>query len=261
MPENLLLRALPSEERRRLSPFLKLVDLPVDLRLIDPEVPIKYVWFPHDAIASTIQSMSDGLTIEVGMTGMEGMVGIPAWLGIRTTSLRCIIQVPGQASRMRLDLFRREVCEQPSPLNGLIASYIHTYMVIVAQKVACNCLHDVDQRLCRWLSMMAERLPDKDTFPLRQEFLAYMLGVHRPTVSVAAEGLQRQGLIRYSRGHLQILDRDGLRARSCECYEVISRQLHQMLSISPDSESRGTAFANRGSTLRRGGKVKIAARV
>ena len=260
MPENLLLRALPPEEKRRLSPFLKLVDLPLDLCLIDPEIPIKYVWFPHDAIASTVQSMSDGLTIEVGMTGIEGMVGISAWLGMRTTSLRCFIQVPGQASRMRLDLFRREVCEQPSPLNGLIASYIHTYMAIVAQKAACNCLHDVNQRLCRWLSMMAERLPEKDTFPFRQEFLAYMLGVHRPTVSVAAEGLQRQGLIRYSRGHLQILDRDGLRARSCECYEVISRQLHQMFAPGLDLENRGACFANRGSMLRRGGKVKMPVR-
>jgi len=257
VPENLLLRALPPEEKRRLSPFLKLVDLPLDLRLIDPEVPMKYVWFPHDAIASTVQSMSDGLTIEVGMTGIEGMVGISAWLGMRTTSLRCFIQVPGQASRMRLDLFRREVCEQPSPLNGLIASYIHTSMAIMAQKAACNCLHDVNQRLCRWLSMMAERLPEKDTFPFRQEFLAYMLGVHRPTVSVAAEGLQRQGLIRYSRGHLQLLDREGLRARCCECYEVISRQIHQMLAASLDLENRGAAFANRGCTRRRSGKVKM----
>jgi CRP-like cAMP-binding protein len=234
--ENLLLRALPEKEKNRLSPFLKSVDLPLDHRLIHPGAPLRYVWFPHDAIASTVQSMADGLTIEVGMTGLEGMVGIPAWLGVGTTSLRCFIQVPGRASRMRVEVFRREVCEQFSPLNGLIASYIHAYMVIAAQKTACNCVHDVNQRLCRWLSMMAERLPEKNTFPFRQEFLAYMLGVHRPTVSVAAEGLQRQGLIRYSRGHLQILDRDGLRARSCECCEVISRQLHQMLSVSSSSK-------------------------
>jgi Mn-dependent DtxR family transcriptional regulator len=107
---------------------------------------------------------------------------------------------------------------------------------------------------------MAERLPEKDTFPFRQEFLAYMLGVHRPTVSVAAESLQRQGLIRYSRGHLQILDREGLRTRSCECYEVISRQLRQMLAASLDVENRGAGFANGGSMLRRSGKVKMPVR-
>jgi DNA-binding transcriptional regulator YhcF (GntR family) len=236
MPENLLLRALPPLEKRRLSPFLKSVDLPLDHCLIDPEAPLKYVWFPHDAIASAVQSMVDGSIIEVGMTGFEGMIGISAWLGVKTTSLRCFVQVPGQASRMRVDLFRREVCEQPSPLNGLIAHYIHSYIVIAAQKAACNCLHDVNQRLCRWLSMMAERLPEKDMFPFRQEFLAYMLGVHRPTVSIAAEELQRQGLIRYSRGHLRILDREGLRARSCECYEVIARQLRQMLAANSNSE-------------------------
>ncbi len=235
MPENLLLHALPPAEKRRLSPFLKSVDLPLNHRLINPEAPLKYVWFPHDSIASTVKSMADGSNIEVGMTGLEGMVGISAWLGVRTASLYCFVQVPGQASRMRVDLFQREVCEQPSPLNALIAKYIHTYIVIAAQKEACNCLHDVNQRLCRWLSMMAERLPERDAFPFRQEFLAYMLGAQRPTVSLAAEALQRQGLIRYSRGRLRILNRDGLRVRSCECYEVIARQLRQMLSASSNS--------------------------
>jgi DNA-binding transcriptional regulator YhcF (GntR family) len=253
MPENLLLRALPSLEKRRLSPFLKPVDLPLGRCLMDPEAPLKYVWFPHDAIASTVQSMVDGSIIEVGMTGFEGMVGISAWLRVRTTSLRWFVQVPGQASRMRVDVFRREVCEQPSPLNGLIANFIHTYIVISAQKAACNCLHDVNQRLCRWLSMMAERLPEKDMFPFRQEFLAYMLGVHRPTVSIAAEQLQRQRLIRYSRGHLQILDREGLRARSCECYELIARQLRQMVAANSNSEHTELSSLN-ATPLHRNGR-------
>lgn len=225
---NLLLAALPETERQRLAPFLTHVELKREQDLIEPEEPIRYVWFPHDAITSTLQRLSDGSSVESGMMGLEGMVGIQLWLRQRRTPQLTQVQIEGTAERMDADVFLREVVYKPSPLNDLIAAYTHGFMVFTGQVAACNRLHSMDQRLSRWLTMVHNRIPHRKLFPLKQEFLAEMLGVQRPTVSVAAGMLQKAGWITYSRGNIEILDVEGLRSGACECYKIMEAQFDKI---------------------------------
>lgn len=160
--------------------------------------------------------------------GLEGMIGIQLWLRQRTTPQHTIVQIPGVGRRMDAEVFLREVVYTSSPLNELLAAYIHGFLVFTGQTAACNRLHTMDQRLCRWLIMVHNRIPDRRTFPLKQEFLASMLGVQRPTVSLAAAMLQNAGWIRYSRGNLEILDPRGLASGACECYGIIEAQFDKI---------------------------------
>jgi CRP-like cAMP-binding protein len=227
-PRNLLLKALPEEERKRLAPFLTTVEMKLGQVLIQPNERMRYVWFLNDAISSTLQQLSDGNTIESGLMGLEGMVGIQLWLRQRTTPQLTLVQVPGTADRMDATVFVREVVQASTPLNDLLAAYIHGFLVLTGQTAACNRLHPVEQRLCRWLRMVYNRVPDRGTFPLKQEFLAAMLGVQRPTVSVAAAILQKAGWIRYSRGNMEILNPEALITGSCECYRIIEEQFQRI---------------------------------
>lgn len=225
---NLILNNLDPQERQRLNPFLTPVELQLDQVLIEPDRPIRYVWFPDDAISSTLQLLADGSSIESGLMGLEGMVGIQLWLRQRTTPQLTIIQVPGTALRMDADVFMREVIRTASPLNDLIAAYTHGFLIMTGQTAACNRMHPVEQRLCRWLRMVYNRVPDRQAFPLKQEFLASMLGVHRPTVSIAAGILQKAGWIRYLRGNMEILEPERLVTGACECYSIMEQQFEQM---------------------------------
>jgi len=227
MSDNLLLVALPGEERARLERYLEPVSLDLEDVLIEANEPITHMYFPIDCVTSTLQEMSDGSTIEVGLMGVEGLVGIQFWLSMPTTPTRTIIQVAGHAQRMRSDDFEREVMQTASPLNGLVARYTHSFLAMTSQVAACNRLHTVDERLCRWLKMCHDRVR-RNEFPMRQEFLAQMLGVHRPSVSVAAGMLQKAGLISYHRGQMEILDPEGLREGACECYELIQMQIDRI---------------------------------
>jgi CRP-like cAMP-binding protein len=224
MRDNLLLASLPKEERERLEPFLQRVELEFGETLIEPEKPITQVYFLIDAISSTTQEMNDGASVEVGLMGVEGLAGIQLWLRSPATPTRTLVQVSGSALRMSAEDFVREVMNKPSPLNALLARYTHAFLSMTAQVAACNRLHTLDQRLCRWLSMTHSRV-QRDEFFLRQEFLAQMLGVHRPTVSTVASMLQTAGLITYSRGQLKILQPEGLREGACECLEIIEAQV------------------------------------
>src|SRR5262245_25808568 len=154
MSENLLLAALPPEERRRLDPFLQWVEVRLHETLIEPEEPINYMFFPYDAITSTLQELSDGSSIETGLMGVEGMIGIQYWLGMPSTPTRTIVQVQGFGHRMKAEDFKREVMNKPSPLNDLVARYTHAFLAMTSQVAACNRLHTVDQRLCRWLKLV-----------------------------------------------------------------------------------------------------------
>jgi CRP-like cAMP-binding protein len=228
MAENLLLMALPRKERKRLDPFLEEVELKFQETLIEPNEPITHVWFAYNAITSTTQEMSDGSTVETGLMGVEGVVGIQLWLRVRTTSSRTFIQVPGRAHRMAADDFIREVVNVPaSPLNELIARSVHSFLTMTSQVAACNRLHALEQRLCRWLRLIHDRVQGEE-FPMRQEFLAQMLGVARPTVSIAAGMLQKAGLISYSRGRMRVLDPEGLKEGACECYEIINGEIDKI---------------------------------
>ena len=227
MAENLLLANLPREERERLDPFLDEVYLEFKQVLIEPNQPIEHLYFPYDAVTSTLQELSDGSSIETGLMGIEGLIGIQLWLRARTTPSRTLVQLPGRAHVMRADDFIREVMNCPSPLNVMIGLYTHAFLTMTSQVAACNRLHAVDVRLCRWLALVQNRVR-RDEFPMRQEFLAYMLGVHRPTVSIAASMLQKAGLISYSRGHMHILDSKGLRDGACECLEIMESQFDRI---------------------------------
>jgi CRP-like cAMP-binding protein len=227
MKENLLLAVLPRKERERLDPHLEPVTYDQGDVLIIPDEPIKYVLFPYDAVTSTIQDMSDGASLEVGLMGIEGMIGFQFWLRQQTTPTRTIVQIPGSGLRMKAGVFKREVMDKPSPLNELIASYTHAFMVMTSQVAVCNRLHETDERLCRWLMLTYNRT-QRAEFPLTQEFLAMMLGSHRPTVSTTASVLQKAGYISYSRGRIKILDVKGLEAGACECLRIMEAQFDKI---------------------------------
>lgn len=221
--ENLLLASLPDAERERLAPYLEPTVLEYQQVLIRPNEEITHLYFPYDAITSTIQEMSDGDSVETGLMGLEGFVGVQLWLRARTTPTRTLVQVAGQAHHMRAADFIRHVRDTDSPLNELCAKSVHAFLVMTSQTAVCNRLHSIDQRLCRWLKLVHNRVR-RDEFALRQEFVAQMLGVHRPTVSTAANMLQQAGLISYSRGRMRIVNPEELRKGSCECLEIIEKQ-------------------------------------
>ena len=225
--ENLLLSALPREERERLNPFLHHVSLEVGHAITVPDEPIENLYFPCGAVTSTVQQLSDGSSIETGLMGIEGLAGVQVWLGQRSITASTFVQIPGDAHRISTEDFIREIREKPSPLNRLIAGYVHAFLQLTSFVAACNRLHPIDQRLCRWLRMTYNRTNQAE-FPLRQEFLAQMLGVHRPTVSTAAGMLQRAGLITYRYGNLKILDPEGLIQGACECYLLMEKEFEKI---------------------------------
>jgi CRP-like cAMP-binding protein len=226
--ENLILQSLPREERARLDPFIQTRNFETQAVLIHPNEPISEVLFPYSLVTSTIQELSDGSAVETGLMGIEGVVGVQLWLKVPTTPTRTIVQVAGRAHRISAEDFEREVMHQPrSVLNIMIARYIHAFLCMTSQAAACNRLHSVDQRLCRWLKLVHNRVR-RDEFPMRQEFLALMLGVQRPTLSTAAHMLAQAGLITYSRGLMKVLDPDGLEQGSCECYGLMEAQMNRV---------------------------------
>jgi CRP-like cAMP-binding protein len=225
-PGNRLLARLPPEEYRRLLPRLQLVPLALKHVLFEPRSSIDYAYFPNSGVASALTVMEDGRAIEVATIGDEGMVGLPLLVGAKTTANRVIVQVPGEAMRMAADALREEV-SRDSALRRLLILYHTGFLVQVSQAVACNGLHPVHQRCCRWLLMTQDRA-HSDVFPMTHEFLAEMLGVRRSTVSEVLEPFQEEGLIRYSRGKCTVLDREGLKAGSCECYRVIAKEFERL---------------------------------
>lgn len=232
--ENMLLASLPDAEREKLSPYLRDELLDFQQILIEPNKPITQLYFPYDAITSTIQEMSDGSSVETGLMGVEGFVGVQLWLHASTTPTRTLVQVPGRAHSMHATDFIRHVRDTDSPLNELCAKYTHGFLNMTSQTAACNRLHPINERLCRWLKLVHNRVR-RDEFPIRQEFMAQMLGVHRPTVSTAANMLQQAGLIKYSRGHMRIVDEEGLRNGSCECLEFIEREFQKIFQHFPSA--------------------------
>lgn len=225
--KNRLLLAIPSQEYERLLPNLTHVSLPFKQVLYEPRELIKYVYFPNNGVVSLISIMSDNTVAEVGLVGNEGMVGISVFLGVETTPLRAIVQVPGDAIRMKADVFLASVKPYVA-LSRLLRRYTQALIVQISQSAACNSHHSVEQRCCRWLLMTSERV-NSDEFPITQEFLSQMLGVRRASVTVVAGILQKAGLIRYSRGQMTILDYPGLEQASCSCYTLVKQEENRLL--------------------------------
>jgi CRP-like cAMP-binding protein len=223
-----LLNAMTPSDFARLQKHLQLVELAPRELLADAGDRIKHVYFPHSAVISLVAVMTESGMAETAMIGREGVAGFEALLGNTTAMHRTIVQVGGPATRIAVrDL--AGVVPASSTLQALFHRYFSALFVQVTQSVACNTLHKLEARCARWL-LMAQDRARRERFELTQEFLAEMLGVHRPTVTFVARALQAAGLIRYSRGILTILDREGLEAAACECYSVARRAYAKAVS-------------------------------
>ncbi len=226
-PLNRLLAALPPEEMEVLRPDLEEVPLAFKQTLFEANKPVEHVHFLHRGVASIIQQMKDDTVIEVATVGPEGMVGLSVFLDGSEAASTGFAQVPGAASRMEAGAFRRALDRTPR-LRQLLSRYTLALINQLSQNSACNRTHEAEQRLARWLLLTQDRVHGA-TFPITQSFMAQMLGVSRPTVSIAASTLQNAGLISFVRGTITITDRPGLEAASCECYRVIRSQFDRLL--------------------------------
>jgi CRP-like cAMP-binding protein len=228
-PQNHILASLPAEEYERLRPHLEQVELHLGEIVSQPDEPIEYAYFPQRGTISVTVLMTDGSQAEVGIVGNEGVFGLPIVLGASSAPLQSMVQIPGQALRLKADVLRDEVkvCGQ---LQQMLLRYAQAFFVQTAITAACNRVHHLDGRLARWLLMCQDR-GRVDDLQLTHEFIATMLGVRRAGVSVAANKLQAEGFINYTRGNIRILDRKGLESFCCECYEVVRREFARLLAM------------------------------
>lgn len=226
---NRLLQSLPAEVYAQLQPSLEKVSLTFKEILYDVNMPIPYVYFPLMGICSMVTIMQDGTTIEIATVGNEGMIGLPVFLGGDTIPGQAIVQLPGEALRMPSAAFR-EAFTNFGSLRKQMERYTQTLFVFVSQSAACNRVHTISQRCARWLLLTQDRV-ETEQFPLTQEFLSQMLGVRRAGVSEVASEFQEAGIIRYNRGTISVLDREGLEARSCECYRIVRDEFERSVGI------------------------------
>jgi CRP-like cAMP-binding protein len=224
--QNRLLATLPKDDFDRMLPHLEKVSLPLKDILYEANGSIEHVFFPIDGVVSLV-IMQSGYIHEVGIIGNEGLVGTPVFLGSDRSPTRAIAQIPGAALRMKTEVFQKEL-RRRGPLHGLAQRYTQAMINQISQSIVCNHRHSVEKRMSRWLLMSHDRV-GTDGFPLTHEFLAQMLGVRRPTVTAVAGTLQKAGLITYHRGEITVLERKGLEAAACECYEVVAKELDRLL--------------------------------
>jgi CRP-like cAMP-binding protein len=224
---NYLLAALPPEDAARLLSQLAPVTWALGDVLYEPDRPLAYLYFPTTAVVSLIYTMLDGTTAEMGLVGNEGAVGIALFMGGDTTPNQAIVQVAGDAFRLPAAGLRTEF-QRGGAVQLALLRYTQALITQISQTAVCNRLHAIEQRLCRWLLLTRDRVPT-DQVQMTQEFLAHMLGVRREGVTVAAQHLQAAGLIHYARGHITILDRPGLEATTCECYQVVRTEFTRLL--------------------------------
>jgi CRP-like cAMP-binding protein len=220
-PRNLLLDRVPNRERRNLVAGTETVELTTGEELSMPGRQSGHVYFPVDGAISLV-AMGDGHPrIEVGLIGREGMLGVPTILGTGISGLRAVVEIPGRAWRVDAARFARRL-DASHALRRRMTSYVHVRLLQIAETAACKQFHHVEERLARWLSMSRDRAV-RDELAMTHECLSRMLGVRRAGVSLAASELQRRGLIRYSRGHVVVLDRRALAAAACSCYAADKR--------------------------------------
>jgi CRP-like cAMP-binding protein len=224
---NLLLARLPLTELDRFGDHLKTVPLDFKQVLYEARSAIDYIYFPTKGVLSAVAVMNDGKAVEVATIGNEGAAGVAALLGIGTSANRVFVQVPGEAQRIKVATLHDEALPG-SPLFKLLLCYYGVFLTQVSQSVACNGLHPIQKRCCRWMLMTHDRV-GANKFPLTHEFLAMMLGVARPGVSEVLVLLRKKRLLDYKRGIMTILDRKRLEAASCECYEAVKAEYARLL--------------------------------
>ena len=218
---NKILLSIPDEEYALIRPHLEFISMPHHLSLYEPGRPIEFVHFPNGGMVSLVIATEDGKTVEVGEVGREGFAGIQATVGINRNQVREIIQIPGDGFRVKSAALK-SILQSAPELQRILSRYSVVQAMQFAQTAACNRLHNIDQRLARWLLITQDRV-DSPSLVITHDFLATMLGTDRPTVSLAAAALQKRKIIDYTRGAVQILNRAKLEGCSCECYGVIRK--------------------------------------
>lgn len=221
--QNRILAALPYQDYEHLLPALKRVRLDSGAVLYEIGDAMRQAYFPLGGIISLLSITEDGSTIEVAAVGNEGMVGLPLILGSNMTPYRVIVQITTDVLKIAPDALVREF-KSGGNLYQLLLRYTHALLCQFAQSAVCHRFHTVEQRLCRWLLVSRDRV-HADRFPLTQEFISHILGIPRTNVTMTAQRLQRRNLIRYKRGEIIIVDRQGLETASCECYRIVKEEV------------------------------------
>ena len=225
--QNQLLRALPSADWQRWQPLLEWVDMPLGQVLSESGRTLSHVYFPTSAIVSLHYLLENGSSAEFAVVGSEGVVGVSLFMGGGSTPSRAVVQSAGQGWRLRAAVMQDEFNRSKAVLH-LMLRYTQALITQMSQTAVCNRHHTLDQQLCRWLLLSLDRLSGNELV-MTQELISNMLGVRREGVTEAALKLQHLGLIRYSRGHISVLDRPGLEQRTCECYAVVKREYDRLL--------------------------------
>jgi CRP-like cAMP-binding protein len=225
--QNHLLAALPTEDYKRLLQHLELVPMPLGDVLYESGNELRHVYFPTSTIVSLLYVMLDGASAEIAVVGNEGIIGVALFMGGETMPNRAVVQSAGHAYRLKGQLLKNEF-SRSGELQHLLLRYTQALLTQMAQTAVCNRHHSLDQQLCRWLLLSLDRLPSNE-LTMTQELIANMLGVRREGVTEAAGNLQRAGLITYRRGKITVLNRVGLEARTCECYEVVKKEFDRLL--------------------------------
>ena len=226
-PANELLHSLLSyQEYRDIILHLECVSLPLGTIIHREYEPISYVYFPNQAMISLVSTMENGSTTEISLIGKEGMVGLPVILGGNSINYEAVVQVTGTAMRIKAEVMK-DCFERFPQLRKIILLYVQIRLSYISQLAACNRQHKIEKRLARWLLLVQDCL-QTDCLPLTQEFIANMLGTNRAGVTLAAQKLQRQNLINYSRGSIVVTNRECLEANSCECYRVMSKESQRL---------------------------------
>ncbi|MGQ0835278.1 MAG: Crp/Fnr family transcriptional regulator [Gammaproteobacteria bacterium] len=234
--DNHILGALPVAERERLFPHLKLVPMPLGMVLYESGDALRHIYFPTDSIISLLYVLQDGSSAEIAVVGNEGVIGVSLFMGGETTPSRAIVQSAGFAYRLTGKRLKIEFNRHGQMLDVLLR-YTQSLITQMAQTAVCNRHHTVDQQLCRWLLLSLDRLPS-DQLNMTQELIANMLGVRREGVTEAAGKLQKEGVIRYSRGRITVLNRRKLEHLSCECYAVVKKETDRLLPARPTAVLR-----------------------
>src|SRR5450830_875831 len=240
--QNHLLMTLPDANYMRLLPHLELVTLKLGDVLYESGGLLRHVYFPTTSIVSLLYVMEDGASAEIAVVGNEGILGISLFMGGETTPSRAVVQSAGHGYRMKAELLKIEFSRADTMMR-LLLRYTQALITQMAQTAVCNRHHSIEQQLCRWLLLSLDRL-SRNELAMTQELIANMLGVRREGVTEAAGKLQREGLINYSRGHIQVLNRTRLKARCCECYQVVKTEFDRLLPAKHVEAHSSKVFTN-----------------